>query len=976
LPNGRFRSSLQYSACSEDLDAELTALALGEGDQVLAIAGGGGRCLGLLTANPRQVVAVDFNMHQCRLVELKKAAFQTLSYQDLLIFFGLAGDPAQRRGHWPTVAQALRPETRSYWEAQRGALGRGIVYEGQLERYLRFCSHILRHATGSDPAGLFACSSLVEQTRLWEEWRQSRRVQALLRLGTSPWVFRILLGNPGWRDAHKTPADGTNDIMARMHRFATNHLLRDSHLLQLVLTGRYIDGCTLPHYLRPECYDAIRARADRLTVVHTGIEGALRKVPAGTYNRISLSNVPAFLHNPALDELWEALATRMAPGDRLVFRQFLVPRSVPAAWRETLCERQDLSAHANTCDKSIMYDLVVLERQAAAQGGRRQGAAMDNTNEASLAAPASPDTSPKSSHDAATTAPPQSGTSTPQRTSKAPPSPDAPLKCLLVQPPFPAHSFWNYTEACEILGAKTPAPPLGLVTVAAILPQHWEFRLIDLNCDPLTDELWDWADLVGVSGMLPQQPGILAVIAKAKATGKFIAVGGPDASSQPDLYSDADVIVVGEGEDAIPLWLDSWRRGEPRGRFHVDKKPDVTKSPIPRYDLLRFVDYNQIGLQYSRGCPFRCEFCDIIELYGRIPRTKTPEQVVAELERLWQLGYRGNVDMVDDNFVGNKRNVRKMLPALVEWQRRRHHPFFFTTEASMNLADDVKLLELMQAADFRIIFMGIETPDPDLLLMTQKSQNTMRPIVERVHKLYHYGMAVTAGFIMGFDNEKPGTDQVMIRCIDDTAICMAMVGLLVALPNTQLTRRLLAEGRLISATTGERVSKDQATNYSISLHDKLATDQMIAGLNFAPTRDTAEILHEYRNVIQTIYAPRPYMDRVLKSARLLRTKSTHLPPVSLLWRQLRGLVRLSIKMTREPTTRWLYWRNFFLLLPLGPGRFDMAMRLTGIYVHFQKQMDHVLRSIDARLANPKVLAKGEPRLTPPSGQEKQEKKVS
>jgi radical SAM superfamily enzyme YgiQ (UPF0313 family) len=291
--------------------------------------------------------------------------------------------------------------------------------------------------------------------------------------------------------------------------------------------------------------------------------------------------------------------------------------------------------------------------------------------------------------------------------------PDEPLRCLLVQARFSAFSFWYFGAACETMSARTPSPPLGLLTAAALLPQRRQFRLLDLNTRPFSEEGWAWADLVCVGGMLPQQEGMLAVIERARRDGEFVVVGGSDPTSQPYVYTAADARVPGEGESAMPVWLESWRAGEPRGVFRKREKPDVTRTPVPRYDLLDFGCYAQIGVQYSRGCPFNYEFCDIIELFGRVPRTKTAAQLLGELDRLRELGYSGAVDVVDDNFTGNKRDVKRLLlPALIAWSERHRRPFFFTTEASMNLADDDELLELMRAAGFRLVFMGIETPDP------------------------------------------------------------------------------------------------------------------------------------------------------------------------------------------------------------------------------------------------------------------------
>lgn len=531
-------------------------------------------------------------------------------------------------------------------------------------------------------------------------------------------------------------------------------------------------------------------------------------------------------------------------------------------------------------------------------------------------------------------------------TTVPPATPDAPLTCLLVQPKFSQQNYWNYTAVADRLGAKTPAAPLGLLTVAALLPQQWSLSLVDLNVRGMTAEEWDAADVICVGGMLPQQGGILEIIERANRDGKYVAVGGADPSSQPEIYDRADALVIGEGEASIPLWLDAWRGGEPCGRFEAPERPDVALAPLPRFDLVDFRDYVHVGVQFSRGCPFNCEFCDIIELYGRVPRTKSTEQFLAELERLYQLGYRGWVDVVDDNFIGNKQRVKPMLRALAQWSRERNYPFFFSTEATMNLADDEEFLELMREVDFRFVFMGIETPDPATLAQTQKRVNSMSPIRERVAKVYEYGISVTAGFILGFDEEKAGADEALIRCIDDAGIVVAMVGLLVALPNTQLTRRLQREGRLLSPELTV-VPIDDPTPYRLQTAGTYAEgDDQAGGLNFLTLRDRVEIFREYRRVVTQIYSPRPFMDRVLATARRLRPRRRHRTNWHETKRDVRALARLAWWMTRRRETRWLYWRNSLLALLGGVQRFDFAQSMMLMYLHLGPQSQHVTRLVD------------------------------
>jgi radical SAM superfamily enzyme YgiQ (UPF0313 family) len=292
---------------------------------------------------------------------------------------------------------------------------------------------------------------------------------------------------------------------------------------------------------------------------------------------------------------------------------------------------------------------------------------------------------------------------------------------------FHPNSFWSFGAACEAAGARCPAPPLGLITLAALLPQTWEFRLINRNAEPLDDADILWADLVMTGGMLPQQVDTLAIVYRCKDLGIPVCVGGPDPTSSPHLYDAADFLVLGEAEGVIDAFVAAWTRGERKGIFRAEKfQADLSKSLVPRFDLLDFKHYLFVGIQFSRGCPFNCEFCDIIELYGRVPRTKTNEQMVAELDRLYTLGYRGHLDFVDDNLIGNKKALKRLLPVLKAWQQKNRYPFKFSTEASINLADDPELLMMMSEANFFAIFVGIESPDSDTLISTQKKQNARR----------------------------------------------------------------------------------------------------------------------------------------------------------------------------------------------------------------------------------------------------------
>jgi radical SAM superfamily enzyme YgiQ (UPF0313 family) len=366
--------------------------------------------------------------------------------------------------------------------------------------------------------------------------------------------------------------------------------------------------------------------------------------------------------------------------------------------------------------------------------------------------------------------------------------------------------------------------------------------------------------------------------------------------------------------------------------------------------LLDLSDYSYINIQYSRGCPFTCEFCDIIELYGRKPRVKTPGQLTRELDAIKALGYTGEILIVDDNFIGNKAHVtRHLLPALIEWNRRNRYPFYYTTEASMNLMDDDGLMAQMKEAEFLRVFFGIETPDPDVLKITQKRQN-LRPMLQRLHKLYAHGMVAYAGFILGLDGEKGRMDQPMIQLIEECCINVAMIGFLMALPNTQLSRRLMREGRLLSLA-GEVVKTEAewlaATDFTNSIVPMV--DQTVAGLNFRTQRDRLEVIDDFMKVVGAVYEPKSYFDRMLRLTSLLQCSTRHRPGWFELKRELLALVRLTRLMHGDRTTRQLYWRNMWAALRKGKGAFTQVARLIAMYVHLRQQVRYILGEVKAQL---------------------------
>ena len=345
------------------------------------------------------------------------------------------------------------------------------------------------------------------------------------------------------------------------------------------------------------------------------------------------------------------------------------------------------------------------------------------------------------------------------------------MRTLFIYPKFPK-TFWSYEKILELVNRKVLLPPLGLVTVAALLPQEWEMKLVDRNVRELSEAEWQWAELVVISGMIVQKDDMQRQIAEAKRRGLTVAVGGPFASSTPEApeIDLADFKVLDEGEITLPMFVEAIQRGDTSGRFSAEgDKPDVTSTPIPRFDLLELDAYDSMSVQFSRGCPFNCEFCDIIVLYGRKPRTKTPEQLIAELQSIYDLGWRRSIFLVDDNFIGNKRNAKLLLPAIRQWQEEKGYPFSFATEASVDLADDDEMMRMMHEARFESVFLGIETPDEASLETARKIQNTRHPLDEAVDKITANGIRVMAGFIIGFDGEKDGAGARIVDFV--TRLC-------------------------------------------------------------------------------------------------------------------------------------------------------------------------------------------------------------
>jgi radical SAM superfamily enzyme YgiQ (UPF0313 family) len=506
------------------------------------------------------------------------------------------------------------------------------------------------------------------------------------------------------------------------------------------------------------------------------------------------------------------------------------------------------------------------------------------------------------------------------------------MRVLLLYPQFPK-TFWSFEKILELVDRQVLLPPLGLVTVAAILPQTWEFKLVDRNIRKATEEEWAWADVVVLSAMIVQKQDMLALVREAKRRGKRVAVGGPYPTSLPEesLHAGADYLILDEGEITLPLFVEAVQRGDSQGIFRSDgEKPDVTGTPIPRFDLLEFDAYDSMSVQFSRGCPFQCEFCDIIVLYGRKPRTKTPEQLLAELDRLYELGWRRAIFMVDDNFIGNKRNVKLLLKELKNWMAAHQYPFSFNTEASVDLAQDPELLELMLECNFNAVFLGIETPDADSLELTKKFQNTRNSLAESVQTISHAGLRVMAGFIIGFDGEKPGAGDRIIEFVEQTAIPTAVFGILQALPNTALWYRLEKEGRLLKTSVD---------------------GNQMALMNFVPTRPVEDIATEYVHAFCTLYEPERFLDRVYRHF-LPMTPPRCKPPGQIPSRaELRALAIIIWRQGFKRSTRWKFWHHLFSMIKRNPGVWDQYLTACAHAEHFIEYRQIVRDQIQTQLTD-------------------------
>ncbi len=515
------------------------------------------------------------------------------------------------------------------------------------------------------------------------------------------------------------------------------------------------------------------------------------------------------------------------------------------------------------------------------------------------------------------------------------------MKALLIYPQFPK-TFYSFESVLKLVDKKVLLPPLNLATVAALLPTHWELRLIDHNIREISESDWDWADMVMLTAMIVQAEDFVAQIREAKRRGKPVVVGGPYSTSVPRVAEEAgaDFLVLDEGEVTIPMFLAALERGERQGKFcSRHQKPDVTTSPVPRFDLLPLDAYDAMSIQFSRGCPFLCEFCDIITLYGRVPRTKAPRQVLAELDCLYQLGWRRSIFLVDDNFVGNKHKVKELMRELRVWQKEHNYPFSFDTQASVDLAQDDELLDLMMECNFGAVFMGIETPDPATLKLTKKYQNANSSLLVAVEKLQKAGLRPIAGFIIGFDNEAPEAGKRLEEFVEAAAIPAAIFSMLQALPNTALWDRMEREGRLLA-------KESALTQGSLT--------------NFVPTRPMEEIAREHVGVFYNIYDPIRYLERTYRcflrmgAPRIKRRAEVRIQMPNLV--DLRALAIVLWRQGMARKTRWRFWYRLVCMALRNPGVWGHFVTTCAHAEHYieyrEKVKTDILAQLDAYLANP------------------------
>ncbi len=494
------------------------------------------------------------------------------------------------------------------------------------------------------------------------------------------------------------------------------------------------------------------------------------------------------------------------------------------------------------------------------------------------------------------------------------------MKILLIYPAYP-DTFWSFKHALRFVRKKATFPPLGLLTVGAMLPEEWEKKLVDLNTATLTNKDLEWADYVFLSAMVAQQDSAKEVIDRCKRSGTKVVAGGPffkHGYEDPGFHG-IDHLIFGEAENVLPLFVEDLEKGCAKHIYASEEFPDIRKTPVPLWRLINRNEYQSMSIQYSRGCPFNCEFCDIVILNGRRPRTKDESQVMAELDALYDMGWRGGVFFVDDNFIGNKRKLKsEIMPAIIRWMEDKKHPFKFFMEASINLADDEELMRLMAAAGFDMVFVGIESPNEESLVECSKSHNNKRDMLAAVKRMQNYGLQVQGGFIVGFDSDPLSIFKSQIDFIQKSGIVTAMVGLLNAPPGTRLYKRLKRENRILSVGSGDN------TDGSTNLIPKMGRERLIDG---------------YKHVVDTIYAPKQHYERIRTFLREYRPGNRGKFRISLV--HLIALIRSTWALGCKEKGRMHYWKLVVWTLLKRPRAFPLSIALAVQGFHFRKVAEKV-----------------------------------
>ncbi len=497
------------------------------------------------------------------------------------------------------------------------------------------------------------------------------------------------------------------------------------------------------------------------------------------------------------------------------------------------------------------------------------------------------------------------------------------MKILLVYPQYP-DTFWSLKHALKFISKKASLPPLGLLTVAAMLPGEWDKKLVDMNVTDLSDKDIQWADYVFISAMVVQQDSVREVVARCNQLGVKTVAGGPLFTTGYDAFEGVDHFVLGEAEITLPLFVADLAGDGAKHIYTSDKRPAIDNTPIPLWSLINMNKYSAMSLQYSRGCPFDCDFCDIIILNGHTPRTKSPEQLKAEMDAIYNRGWRGGLFIVDDNFIGNKKKLKaETLPLIIEWSKKRRYPFAIFTEVSINLADDEELMHQMADGGFDRLFIGIETPNDDSLEECNKVQNKGRDLAASVRKLQNHGFEVQGGFIVGFDSDPVTIFKSQINFIQNSGIVTAMVGLLNAPRGTRLYKRLSKEGRLLQKFTGNN------TDTAINFVPKMSYDTLVSG---------------YTHILDTIYAPKQYYERMkvfLKEYKppRLKEKILHVR----LW-HIEGFIKSVWFLGIREKGRRYYWKLILSTLFKNPRAFPLSVNLSVCGYHFRKVAEQISRA--------------------------------